>query len=147
MSSLLFYTSTSCITAFYIAFSTPPYEHISGKAFYFYNSDTHSVLLRLEAIIPVPDDFAHCHKTKTKIFQQQVAAWVRTCEQPAQPTLGNPACCLFRQQIILYLPPRFSPPETGFTRCIAPQATDFSAPRYSTLSKGYALKSYSYLPI
>lgn len=75
--------------SFFHPFFSPRYEHISGKAFYFYNSDTHYMLLRLDATIPVPDDFEDCHKTKTKIFQQQVAAWVSTCEQLAQPTLGN----------------------------------------------------------
>lgn len=86
-------------------------------------------------------------KTKTKIFHQQVAAWVSTCEIPAQPTLGNLPYSIFRQQIILFHPPRFSPPETDFPSCNAPEATDFSAPSYKTLSEGYALKSYFYLPI
>ena len=102
----------------------------------------------------VGDNYSCCwrlcrlpRKTKKKIFQQQVAAWVSTCELPAQPTLSNPAYFTFHQQIILFHPPRFNPLETDFPNCNASEATGFSASRYNTLSKGYALKSYFDLPI
>lgn len=67
-------------------------------------------------------------KTKERIFQQQVAAWVSTCKIPAQSTLGNLVYSVFRQQIILFPPPPFNSLKSDFPSCNPPEATDFLTP-------------------
>lgn len=83
------------------------------------------------------------HKTKTKIFQQQVAAWVSTCELPTceQPTLGNLAY-YFSPANYSFSSPTLQLPRDGF-----PKLQRSRSNRYNSLSEGYALKSYFSLPI
>lgn len=55
-------------------------------------------------------------KTKKKIFQQQVAAWVSTYELPAQPTLGNLAYSIFLPADYSFSSPMLQPPGDRFPK-------------------------------
>lgn len=60
-------------------------------------------------------------KTKKKIFQQQVAAQVSTCDLPAQLTLGNLPYSIFLQQITLFSSPTLQSPQRQTSQVAVPQ--------------------------